>query len=329
MHEARRKARAAAEQRRVQSAGSGQKLGGRAVNRGEDIRRVIAFAAPRLINISWGCAAVGDDTKRKAQIVEEASRNGFKTKAEEENANEQAIMQAYIELIQEDEREKYGKDYVQPSSENPAGSQGVAAEPVKQEPGRSAAPPVPMQSKPPPKQTTLDDRRRSSPPVKSEPHLPLDDYEPSMEFWSCAVCTLNNTMSYLCCDACGSERPPLYDTAATTPTATTPPPPSAPPQKQATTSRQSNPPPARTAQSTPPTDATRPRIPPPARSAAAARAADAAAARSRKESGLRNLATLYAAENQKPLGWVCQQCGNFMESEWWTCAGCGAMKQAS
>jgi hypothetical protein len=29
------------------------------------------------------------------------------------------------------------------------------------------------------------------------------------------------------------------------------------------------------------------------------------------------------------LGWLCDQCGSFMESQWWTCSCCGKMKPSS
>ena len=157
MHEARRRARAAAEQRRVLGAGSGQKLGGTGIRRGEDVRKVIADAAQRRLNVTRGCA---DDTERKTEIMEEVSRNGFRTKAEEDDANEQAIMQAYIELIQEEEREKYGQDYVQPSSDNPAGSQGT----VKSD-NNGHPPAIPTHTKPP-SRTTFNNH---TPPI---PHTP-------------------------------------------------------------------------------------------------------------------------------------------------------------
>ncbi|KKY16100.1 putative zinc [Phaeomoniella chlamydospora] len=119
MHEARRRAREAAERRKVLTAGSGQKLGGRAVLRGTDIRQVIADAAQRRITIERGCAS-GTDTGRKIAREVEENYNGFKTKAEEDDANERAIMQAYMDLVQEEEKEKYGNSYIPPSEENPA-----------------------------------------------------------------------------------------------------------------------------------------------------------------------------------------------------------------
>ena len=182
MQEARRRARAAAENRQALAAGSGQKLGGAPVRRGEDIRKVIADAATRRSMVIRGCAS---GTERERGIVEETAKNGFRTKAEEDDANEEAITQAYIELIQEEEREKYGKDYVAPSSTNPAGSKGDSK----------------MASAMSETITPFAARRPLS--VAEPPSA-----EPS-DGWSCAVCTLYNPCGYLCCGACGCERSSL------------------------------------------------------------------------------------------------------------------------
>ena len=193
MHEARRRARASAEKRRTLTAGSGQKLGGTPVMRGQDIRKVIADAATRRATVTKGCAS---GTERERGIVEETTKNGTRTKAEREDENEEAIMQAYIEMIQEEEREKYGDAYLPPSKENPAGSQGGGA-------GR-VPPPIPTKTKPISPQTA---------PVVDltdydEPEEVLHASKPSsQDFWTCEVCTLENPPNYLCCDACTTERP--------------------------------------------------------------------------------------------------------------------------
>lgn len=178
--EARRVARAAAEQRRALSAGSGRKLGGAPVLRGTDMRRVIADAAQRRIEVTQGCAS---GTDQDTELAEEASRNGFRTKAEEDDANEQAITQAYIDLIQQEEREKYGPSYIPPSQENPAGPRTTMS-----------PPPVSAES------TTLT------------PHSPgpvdlTSDNASYEQPWSCPTCTLENPANFLCCDACAAERP--------------------------------------------------------------------------------------------------------------------------
>ncbi|GAB1191938.1 WLM domain-containing protein [Aspergillus pseudonomiae] len=180
LHEVRRQAKAAAEQRRALSAGSGQRLGGAPV-RGTDMRRVIADAAQRRIDVTTGCASGAENSN---ELAEEASRNGFRTKAEEDDANEQAIMQAYIDLIEEEERERYGPSYVPPSHENPAGPRSTLSPPLVPE---STRPTMPSQP-PEPIDLTVDDSLFEAP-------------------WTCPACTLENPASFLCCDACTAERP--------------------------------------------------------------------------------------------------------------------------
>ncbi|KAL2007975.1 hypothetical protein VTN00DRAFT_7957 [Thermoascus crustaceus] len=187
LHEARRRARAAAERRRTLTAGSGQRLGGTPILRGTDMRAVIANAAQRRIEVMKGCAS-GTDAGR--QLAEEASRNGFRTKAEEDDANERAIMEAYIEMIQEEERERYGSSYVPPSQDNPAGPQTSRS-----------PPPVPESTKPKPPSQSLQ--------AFSEGDLvySTSDNESYDHPWTCPICTLENPANFLCCDACASERP--------------------------------------------------------------------------------------------------------------------------
>lgn len=143
------------------------------------MRKVIADAAQRRIDVTKGCAS---GTDRGAELAEEASRNGFRTKAEEDDANEQAIMQAYIELIQQEEREKYGPSYTPPSQENPAGPRSTMS-----------PPPVPGSTKPTP-----------------HPSDPIDLTSDNASYdqpWTCPTCTLENPATFLCCDACTAERP--------------------------------------------------------------------------------------------------------------------------
>lgn len=267
MHEARRQARLAAEKRKALTAGSGQKLGGTGVGRGEDIRKVIADAAQRRITVTQGCAS---GTDRGRGIVEETNKSGFRTKAENHDENDEAIMLAYIDLIEEEEREKYGDAYVPTTSENPAGSQGAVSRAPK--PSKSNdPPPIPRSTKPhstPP----LVDLTTSAPPF-------------SDRSWTCDICTLVNPSTYLCCDACSTERPT---------------PPSSP--KLQPSSRQAQTPPKK---SNPLTN---------------------------KKSAIDNLKIIEkaaAAKPKGPMGWLCHNCDNWMESEWWTCASCGSMKLTS
>ena len=273
MHEARRRARAAAEKRQALNAGSGQKLGGAPVRHGADIRKVIADAATRRITVTKGCAS---GTERSRGLVEETTKNGFRTKAEEENANEEAIMQAYIELIQQEEREKYGEGYVPPSKSNPAGSQGRAISlDTESENEDEGPPPVPVDTK----QNQQQD---------SAPSIVVETTSTPPDSWSCEICTLVNPTNYLCCDACGTERPSSSFKAPQPPLPRTAPR-TAHPQTLQTSRNTTN----------------------------------------KSSRSVSTLSALSAAESKKPLGWVCHRCGNFMENEWWTCAGCGSMKQSS
>lgn len=203
MQEARRRARAAAEKRKALTAGSGQKLGGTPIRRGQDVRKIIADAATRRATVTKGCAS-GANAEREKAIIQETNKNGFRTKAEEDDANEEAIMLAFIDLVQEEEKEKYGADYMPPTKENPWGSQGRPI-PIESEKGTSSSgsksksvkpkPPIPASTKPPP--PTL---------LPSRPNPPLPP-RPREDTWTCDICTLINPSTYLDCDACGTEKP--------------------------------------------------------------------------------------------------------------------------
>ncbi|RMZ90474.1 hypothetical protein DV736_g2293, partial [Chaetothyriales sp. CBS 134916] len=124
MSEVRRQARAVAERRKTLSAGGGQKLGGTGIMRGQDARAIIAAAAEKRMKIERGCAS---NTDRGRQIAREEAVKKDKvtrTTVEHEDEQEAAIMQAYIELIQEDEKAQLGDQYLPPSQSNPAGNEG-------------------------------------------------------------------------------------------------------------------------------------------------------------------------------------------------------------
>ena len=294
-HEARRRARAAAEKRRTLTAGSGQKLGGAPVARGQDIRQVIADAATRRARVTKGCASGMDRSRR---IVEETSRNGFRTKAEENDANEEAIMQAYIDLVQEDEMEKWGDSYVPPSKEHPAGSQGSSDKSASLKPNDGAAtasklatsnsenppsPAIPTSTKPFP--TPID--------IIFSPSTPKPLLS-SSDTWTCDICTLVNPSTYLVCDACGTEKP-----------SPPPSPQNRPPQPQRSSHSQIHPSTSNRSQ--------------PAK----------ISTNTVGKKSVKALVTLDRAAEKKPLGWLCATCGNWMEAEWWTCNGCGGMKETS
>ena len=277
IEEVRRQARAAAERRRALSAGSGRKLGGAPTPRGVVIRKVIADAAQRRIDVTKGC---GSGTAEGEKFAEEASRNGFRTKAEEDEANERAVIEAYIELLQQEEREQYGPSYIPPSQENLAGPRTLPSPPQEQ----------------PPKTTVSPPRSLSENQVPRESAITKDSSEED-KVWACPICTLENPPNFLCCDACGSERPAPSLTANSRLLV------------EQESSKKRN---------------------PPKRSRMGSELT-AAADRTLKlrRSAVESITALEQSVQKKPLGWVCHVCGAFMESEWWSCSACGTIKTTS
>lgn len=231
MHEARRLARAAAEKRAVLSKGSGQRLGGRPVRVGTDIREVIVNAIERRNTVLKGCGSASKNDKEIQDLTEEATQNGFKTKAEEDEANDRAIAQAVWELVQEDQEKEYGDSYIPPTPRNPTGSGGGSVGPSRtvKAGSSSAIPPKqrPTHTRQPVKHVSrlvaeseakkskkIPPRNSSTPAVGSmdapilisalDPPKP----DPPLDGWTCDVCTLHNPLNFLCCDACTTERPP-------------------------------------------------------------------------------------------------------------------------
>ncbi|KAF4457940.1 hypothetical protein F53441_195 [Fusarium austroafricanum] len=168
--EAPRVAREATEKRRARpGTGSGKRLGGSAPRPGEDIRSLIADAAERRSRILKGCGTDNLNETQIRNISETATKNGFRTQAEEDEANDAAIAQALWELVQEDKSIKYGSSYIPPTADNPTGNGGGSLIP-NGEPSSTS-------------------NRSIEPPG-----------------WTCSTCTLHNPANYLCCDACGMER---------------------------------------------------------------------------------------------------------------------------
>lgn len=99
-------ARAGAEKRKtmsVLSAGSGRRLGGSDIMLGQDAREVIAGQALLRNTINQGCGSTRSDAGSLAQSSQATS---FRTKAEEDDANDRAITQALYELMEEEETAK-------------------------------------------------------------------------------------------------------------------------------------------------------------------------------------------------------------------------------
>lgn len=105
LDEMRRQARAAAEKRKAAAVTSGgHRLGGdRPTVRGVDMRKIIADAATRRNSIMTGCASGSTNAN---ELNSQAEQGGFRTKAEEDDANDLAIAQALQELMEEEEMAK-------------------------------------------------------------------------------------------------------------------------------------------------------------------------------------------------------------------------------
>ncbi|KIX01759.1 uncharacterized protein Z518_09486 [Rhinocladiella mackenziei CBS 650.93] len=319
MSEIKRQARAAAERRRDLTKGSGQKLGGQGILRGQNAREIIAAAAEKRLRIERGCASATDKGRKIAQ--EEANKKDkvTTTKAEQEDENDAAMMQAFIDLIQEEESQLFGKGYVPPSQENPAGVRARGYPPGSR---TNVVPSMDAQSlreqqlqieRQLQQNRALEAQQRRQQQDVSKPKAPTHNPftpppEPQTaepETWTCEVCTLINPIQFLMCDACEAERPAIYSK----PTISNLHPPQPASLISSSTSRSTSVDKSKSRSRSTPT-ALQPRL----------SAADSLA---------RIEAQANAKVQAKPMGWTCYGCGNWMESEWWTCSACGRMKASS
>jgi hypothetical protein len=107
-------ARAGAEKRRTMStlsAGSGRRLGGSDIMLGQDAREVIAGQALLRNTINKGCGSTRSDA---GSLAQSSLTPSFKTKAEEDDANDRAITQALYELMEEEETAKLNGTFATP-----------------------------------------------------------------------------------------------------------------------------------------------------------------------------------------------------------------------
>lgn len=305
LHEASRLARQAAEQRKKaaeRARGSGQRLGGGGIMRGQDARQVIADAVERRIKIERGCASGTEVGDRVAQDEATQGNKLTTTQAGPEDENEAVMMQAYINLIQEEEREKFGGYYSPPSADNPAGSRGeagITSSLVEQQ--RQIEQEILLEKQTQPKPSTSKKPRpdptseKAAPPATKAPPPPAIPPDSAITTWTCEICTLVNPLSYLSCDACGIERPSWISASLDDTTR------SASPNK--TTKREQH-----------PDSYVQNQLKP-------------------RSSAYDSIARFNAERAEKvskgPIGWTCTNCATFMEAEWWTCSQCGRMKTSS
>jgi len=108
LDEMRRQARTAAEKRKATTNANagGHRLGGTRPGRHDiDMRKVIADAASRRSSITEGCASGSSDAGR---LVNQQEQDGFRTRAEQDDANDWAIAQALQDLMYDEEMQRLG-----------------------------------------------------------------------------------------------------------------------------------------------------------------------------------------------------------------------------
>ncbi|KAF2224041.1 WLM domain-containing protein [Elsinoe ampelina] len=91
----------------------GFKLGGKRIIPGQDARKVIADAVERRNTIQRGCAS-GDSNADS--LARQSSQRTIRTKADDDDANDRAIAEALLELMEEEEMAKLEQSWDGPTS---------------------------------------------------------------------------------------------------------------------------------------------------------------------------------------------------------------------
>jgi DNA-dependent metalloprotease WSS1 len=294
MHEARRKARAAAEKRRTLTAGSGQKLGGSGAlpRSANEARAAILAAIERRKIIERGCG-VGTDEDMIEQATRPDDRNVVTTKAANIDVDEDMMMKAFIDLIQEEERNLHGDSYVPPSQENPSGMRALGPPPplspntlraqqvnIEAELKKNKLPPaLPTDTKPKLNSGTKHVQQwRPTPSVPIRPTQKTTPLAPSLpETWTCNICTLINPIHASHCDVCEGPRPAAFS-------------------------------PLEIKKDAP--NALKPRL-------------------KSEDAWARIMAQEDAKNQSKAAAWKCHSCLNFNDQMWWSCENCGTVKISS
>jgi hypothetical protein len=280
--------------------------------------------------VDRGCGSTNFTDKEIQTLSETATKNGFRTQAEEDAANEAAIAQALWELVQEDEKKKHGDNYIPPSAHTPSGNGGGAFYPASSSgPSTSTPPPVPVWSRPP-------DSGGSNP---SEPAKVTPGTTHATSGWTCGTCTLHNLLSCLSCDACGADRltptggqdAPLPTEEWACGTCTLLNPLTHPACDACGTAR----PAGVHRRQTDQRSSKRPRTTP-ATARAVGRPGRPLSSSDLSHSRMVSFRNSSSGASSKPPAassgpafWECSRCGTVVERQWWSCGNCGNVKESS
>ncbi|KHJ33232.1 putative dna damage response protein wss1 [Erysiphe necator] len=178
-----RRAAAAAEQRQMRARNSYQRFNNMAIPVLSDMRNFVLSALQRRGTIIDGCGSRINNAREIEFLANQAIRNGFTSKAEEDEANDRAISQVLWELEQEDMANTKSNSTVLSSYRRPQQ----------------------------PKTNTLNMMQPSQINSRSSSHMPRTksngSWQNSTNGWSCPTCTLQNPMNFLACEACNMKRP--------------------------------------------------------------------------------------------------------------------------
>jgi len=290
----------------------GIRLGGSRPQPGDDIRSVIVRSVESRNNMhDQNCANQNKNEAEIREISEQWRRNGFRTQAEEEAANDAAIAQALWELVQEDKKREYGDWYIPPSSQNPTGNGGGSviggssnsssssssrgqlteyyAPPAPAAAPPPRPPPVPYTTRPPP----------PTPPPQPTHHQPAAPSK-SKDYWACNLCTLHNPLHATSCEVCGTPGPVM------------------------------NTPLSRSGGGSGSGSGSRDVIDLTSSPQTKKRVNFTPSTKSSSRQGSSSTTSYTAPPPQsRPATWSCSYCGKLMESQWWICSMCGIMKDKS
>ncbi|POS84154.1 hypothetical protein EPUL_004419 [Erysiphe pulchra] len=176
-----RRAAAAAEQRQMRARNSYHSFNNAAMPVISDMRNFVLGALQRRGTILNGCGRMINNAREIEMLTTQATRNGFTSKAEEDQANERAISQALWELVQEDLSKKSG---------NSAGASYRRQQHTRNT--FNIMQPAQINSWGPSRVLTRNYN---------------ENWQNAIFEWPCPTCTLQNPMSFLACGACNLKRP--------------------------------------------------------------------------------------------------------------------------